>query len=38
MCIRDRLSVVENLGVMGLPMPQVLKDAFLALRDKESNA
>lgn len=34
----EGLSVVENLGVMGLPMPQVLKDAFLALRDKESNA
>ena len=32
----EGLSVVENLGVMGLP--QVLKDAFLALRDKESNA
>ena len=28
----------EGLSVMGLPMPQVLKDAFLALRDKESNA
>ena len=34
----EGLSVVENLGVMGLTMPQVLKDAFLALRDKESNA
>lgn len=34
----EGFSVVENLGVMGLPMPQVLKDAFLALRDKESNA
>lgn len=30
----DGLSIVENLGIMGLPMPAALKNAFEALREK----
>ena len=30
----EGLSVIENLGVMGLPMPEALKNAFLELRKK----
>ncbi len=30
----EGLSVVENLGVMGLPLPEALKNAFLLLREK----
>lgn len=30
----EGLSVVENLGLMGLPMPDMLKNAFLELRKK----
>ena len=30
----DGLSVLENLGLMGLPIPQAVKNAFEVLRDK----
>lgn len=30
----EGLSVIENLGLMGLPMPEALKNAFLELRKK----
>ena len=30
----DGFSMVENLGLMGLPMPQALKNAFAELRKK----
>ena len=30
----DGFSVVENLGVMGLPMPAAVKNAFEILRQK----
>lgn len=28
----DGLSIIENLGIMGLPMPQTIKNAFAALK------
>lgn len=28
----DGFSVIENLGIMGVPMPQIVKDSFAALR------
>lgn len=31
----DGLSIVENLGIMGLPLPTGLKNAFEALKDKQ---
>ena len=34
----DGLSVIENLGIMGLPMPAVIKNAFEALRQKSETA
>lgn len=33
----EGLSVLENLGKMGLPFPSVLKNALESLRDKGSN-
>lgn len=30
----DGLSILENLGVMGVPFPQFMKDAFAALKEK----
>lgn len=30
----DGFSLIENLGIMGLPMPDVLKNAFEALKGK----
>lgn len=30
----DGLSIIENLGIMGVPMPQVIRDAFALLRKK----
>ena len=30
----DGLSIIENLGIMGVPMPQVIKDAFALLRQQ----
>lgn len=30
----DGFSIVENLGIMGLPMPDVIKNAFEMLRKK----
>ena len=34
----DGLSIIENLGIMGVPMPQVVKDAFTLLRQKSEPA
>lgn len=34
----DGLSIVENLGIMGVPMPQVVRDAFTLLRQKSEPA
>lgn len=34
-CTNDGMSIVENLGIMGVPMPPpALKDAFAVLRQK----
>lgn len=30
----DGLSIVENLGIMGIPIPPAIKNAFDALKDK----
>lgn len=30
----DGFSIIENLGIMGLPMPAALKNAFLLLRQQ----
>lgn len=30
----DGLSILENLGLMGLPVPQAVRNAFEVLRDK----
>ncbi len=30
----DGFSIIENLGIMGVPMPQPVKDAFALLRKK----
>ncbi len=30
----DGLSIVENLGIMGVPIPAVVKNAFALLRQK----
>ena len=30
----DGMSIIENLGIMGLPMPQTIKNAFELLRQK----
>lgn len=34
----DGLSIIENLGVMGVPFPQIVKDAFAAMRRKADTA
>ena len=34
----DGLSILENLGVMGVPFPEFMKDAFAALKDKANTA
>ena len=31
------MSIVENLGIMGVPMPPALKDAFAVLRQKSGD-
>ena len=31
----DGFSLIENLGIMGLPMPDVIKNAFEALKGKD---
>lgn len=28
----EGLSIIENLGIMGVPMPEVVKDAFAAIK------
>lgn len=33
----EGLSIVENLGLMGLPLPNVIKDAFCKLKSYENN-
>ena len=33
-CANDGMSIVENLGIMGVPMPPELKNAFAVLRQK----
>ena len=33
----EGFSIVENLGIIGLPMPETMKDAFAAIR-KQSDA
>ena len=30
----DGFSIVENLGIMGVPMPKIVKDGFAMLRSK----
>lgn len=30
----EGLSILENIGLMGVPLPRVIKNAFEALRDK----
>ena len=30
----EGFSIIENLGIMGLPMPDVIKDAFAAIKKK----
>ena len=35
-CANDGMSIVENLGIMGVPMPPALKNAFAVLRQKSS--
>lgn len=34
----EGFSLIENLGVMGVPMPKVIKNAFEALKEKVDNA
>lgn len=36
-CANDGMSIVENLGIMGVPMPPALKDAFAVLRQKSGD-
>lgn len=31
----DGFSIIENLGIMGVPMPEVVKNAFELLRNKK---
>lgn len=33
-CANDGLSIVENFGIMGMPMPKIIRDAFAALHKK----
>lgn len=33
----EGLSIVENLGIMGLPLPQIIKDAFCKLKSSNNN-
>lgn len=33
----EGLSIVENLGLMGLPLPNVIKDAFCKLKSYEND-
>ncbi|MDU6306412.1 MAG: phage holin family protein [Clostridium sp.] len=30
----EGFSVIENLGIMGVPMPPVVKNAFAAIKSK----
>ncbi len=34
----DGLSIIENLGIMGVPMPEVVKNAFALLRKQSEPA
>lgn len=34
--VNEALSILENAGAMGLPLPEKLKQALLQLRDKNS--
>lgn len=34
----DGFSIVENLGIMGVPMPDVVRNAFELLRNKTDNS
>ena len=31
----DGFSIIENLGIMGVPMPEIVKNAFELLRDQK---
>lgn len=33
--VNEALSILENAGLMGLPLPEKLKQALLQIRDKE---
>ena len=33
-CVNECLSIVENVGLMGVPLPKVLVDAIAVLKDK----
>lgn len=33
----DGFSIIENLGIMGVPMPEVIRNAFELLRNKTDN-
>ena len=32
--VHEGLSIIENWGIMGLPLPSFLKDAFDSLKNK----
>lgn len=34
----DGLSIVENLGIMGLPLPSIIKNAFAVLHSKAQSS
>lgn len=34
----DGFSIIENLGIMGVPMPEIVKNAFALLREKSKPA
>ena len=34
--VNEALSILENAGAMGLPLPEKLKQALLQIRDKSS--
>lgn len=35
--LNELLSITENVGLMGLPLPKVIKDAIEILKEKESD-
>lgn len=37
-CANDGLSIIENLGIMGVPMPDIIKNGFELLRKQSTPA